>query len=71
MIQFDANNIERLPNLLSISEAAKVLNVSPWTLRNWDKRDVLKPVRVGTRRDRRYKKEDIIKILQSGTDKAK
>ena len=67
MKQFEADIKTYLPNLLSISEAAKILNVSPWTLRNWDKREVLKPIRVGTRKDRRYKKEDIIRVLQRGT----
>lgn len=59
--------INELPNLINISEAAKILNISPWTLRNWDKNNVLKPIRVGTRRDRRYKKEDIIRVIQKGT----
>lgn len=58
--------INDLPQLLRISEAANILSVSPWTLRIWDKKGILKPVRMGTRRDRRYKREDIQKILREG-----
>ncbi len=52
-------NIEEL---LTIEQAAKILNVNAQTLRRWDKQGILKAVRVGTRRgvgDRRYRKQDI------------
>ena len=52
--------------LLKISEVAKLLNVHPNTLRKWDKKGILKAVRFGERRDRRYKKEDILKIKEGG-----
>lgn len=51
-----------LDELLSLKQAAKILNVSPQTLRRWDKQGLLKAVRVGKRRgigDRRYRKKDI------------
>lgn len=53
----------RNKKLLKISEAAELLNVHPNTLRQWDKKGILKAVRFGQRGDRRYKKEDIIKLL--------
>lgn len=59
-------NLDSLPPLLRLSQTAELLSVSVWTLRNWDKKGILKPVRVGTRKDRRYKREDIIKILNQG-----
>ncbi|NCN59121.1 hypothetical protein COW99_03775 [Candidatus Roizmanbacteria bacterium CG22_combo_CG10-13_8_21_14_all_38_20] len=46
-----------------ISEASKMLGVTPMTLRRWDEKGILKPIRLGTRLDRRYKKEDISRIL--------
>lgn len=58
--------IDKLPSLLRISQAAKILNVSPWTLRLWDKKGLLKPIRMGSRKDRRYKKDEILKILEQG-----
>lgn len=54
------------PPLLTIAQTAQILNISPWTLRQWDKKGKLTPLRVGSRRDRRYKKEDILKVLQEG-----
>ena len=40
--------------LLKISEASELLNVHPNTLRQWDKKGILKAVRFGVRGDRRY-----------------
>lgn len=50
--------------LLKLSEAAELLNVHPNTLRLWDKRGILKAVRFGQRRDRRYKKENVLSLLK-------
>ena len=52
-------------NLLKLSEASELLNVHPNTLRQWDKKGILKAVRFGERKDRRYIKEDIIRLMQS------
>jgi len=57
---------EKLPELLTIKQVAKVLNVHPTTLRRWDKSGKLKALRVGTRRgvgERRYRREDIYKLI--------
>ena len=51
--------------LLKISEAAKLLNVHPNTLRKWDKKGILEAVRFGERGDRRYKREDITKLIKT------
>ena len=61
--QLDINN---LPELLKLSQVALLLNVSVWTLRLWDNNGKLKAIRVGSRGDRRYKKQDILKILNEG-----
>ena len=61
-----AENKVRLPELLTIAQVAKILNVHPTTLRRWDKKGKLKAIRVGTRRgvgERRYHREDIIKLI--------
>ncbi len=52
----------KLPELLTITEAAKILNVHPNTLRKWDKDGILKAVRFGKRMDRRYRGIDIEKL---------
>ncbi len=45
-----------------MKQVCDLLNVHPNTLRNWDNNDVLKAIRFGNRRDRRYKKEEYFKI---------
>jgi excisionase family DNA binding protein len=40
----------KLPELLTIAQVAKILNVHATTLRRWDKKGKLKAIRVGTRR---------------------
>lgn len=63
---FTTSSPRTWPPLLTISQTAQILNMSPWTLRQWDKQGKLVPVRMGPRKDRRYKKEDILKILDQG-----
>lgn len=58
----DKNN--KLPKLLTIRQAAEVLNVHVETLRRWDKSGKLKAIRVNERGDRRYKPEDLEKIMK-------
>jgi len=55
--------VKRNNNLLKISEAAELLNVHPNTLRQWDKKGILRAVRFGQRGDRRYRKEDIMRLV--------
>jgi excisionase family DNA binding protein len=53
------------PKLIRIKEAAEMLGVNPETLRRWDNEGRLKAVRLGKRKDRRYKEEDIKKIIEN------
>ncbi|MFO0971323.1 MAG: helix-turn-helix domain-containing protein [Candidatus Saccharimonadales bacterium] len=52
------------PKLLTLRQACELLNCHPNTLRAWDKSGYLVAVRIGTRRDRRYRREDVMKILK-------
>ncbi len=56
-----------LPKLLTIRQAAEILNVHVETLRRWDKAGKLKAIRVNERGDRRYREEDIGKIVKGET----
>lgn len=53
-----------MPEYLTLKQASELLQVHPNTLRNWDKQGVLKATRIGNRRDRRYKRIDVIKLLE-------
>ncbi len=55
--------IKNCPEILTLQEACELLNCHPNTLRNWDNENTLKAIRFGKRGDRRYRKEDILKIL--------
>lgn len=58
------SSMKKDKKLLKLSEAAELLNVHPNTLRKWDKKGLLKAVRFGQRRDRRYRREDVAKLLK-------
>jgi len=58
-----AENNKEIPELLTLQEACKILKCHPNTLRQWDKKGILIAVRFGARKDRRYRKKDILKML--------
>lgn len=49
--------------LLSISQVAETFGIHQDTLRNWEKKGLITPLRVGTRGDRKYRPEDLEKIM--------
>ena len=57
-------NKEQVPQLLTLKQACEILQCHPNTLRDWDKKGILKAVRIGQRGDRRYRKEDIMKMVE-------
>ena len=57
--------VDELPDLLTLEQVSELLQVHPNTLRNWDKDGTLKAIRIGARKLYRYKKDDVIKFLES------
>lgn len=57
-------NQKNSPEILTLKQASEFLNVHPNTLRNWDNKGILKAIRIGSRGDRRYKKADVLKLLE-------
>lgn len=53
-----------IPQLLTLKEACEILKCHPNTLRAWDKKGILKAIRFGQRGDRKYRKEDLIKVMK-------
>lgn len=56
-----------LTRLLTIDEAARYLSVSKTSLRRWTGLGTLPCVRVGARRERRFRREDLDRILNPNT----
>jgi len=56
---------EEVPELLTLQEVCDLLKVHPNTLRQWDNNGTLPAIRIGAKRVRRYRKEDIINYLKS------
>ncbi len=54
-----------LPELLTLEEASAYLKCHPNTLRSWDRKGILPAIRIGERKARRYKKEDLEKFLET------
>ena len=56
-------SIENLPKILTLKQASEVLNCHPNTLRNWDRRGILIAIRFGPRGDRRFRKSDVLALI--------
>ena len=50
--------------LFTLREVCDLLKVHANTLRQWDKKGILVAVRIGEKRVRRYRKEDLVKFLE-------
>lgn len=58
------NNVQCMTNLyITIKQASKILDVSPLTLRNWDKNGKLKAHRHPMNNYRVYKIEDLESVI--------
>lgn len=60
--KIDSEKAQSTP--LTLKEAGELLGCHPNTLRQWDRSGVLKAIRFGPRKDRRYYKEDLEKFLE-------
>ena len=54
---------KEIPELLTLKEACEILKCHPNTLRQWDKKGILPAIRIGIKKVMRYRKEDILKLL--------
>jgi len=56
-------SLNNLPDLLTVREVAELLRVSPLTIKRWGKRGKLPAIRINSRGDRRYRKEQVLWLL--------
>lgn len=64
----DYNHIDPM---LTTSEVARLLSVHINTVRRWSNQGILKAYRIGSRGDRRFKKEDINSFFSGDGEKGK
>lgn len=57
-----------LPKYLTVKEVAMLFQIHSESVRRWEKRGLIKATRVrkGKRTDRRFKKEEVLRILKEG-----
>lgn len=59
------NTKQELPELLTLKQTCELLKVHSNTLRQWDEKGILKAVRFGARKDRKYRKADLEKFINT------
>ena len=57
--------IDKMPEILTLAQACEILNCHPNTLRNWENKGLIKCIRFGSRGDRRFKKEEVLKLIKN------
>jgi len=57
--------------MLSVHNVANILSVHINTVRRWGDNGIVKVYRIGPRRDRRFRLEDIARLLTEQSDKPK
>ena len=66
MSKENKDNREQMSRLLTVSQVAAILNVHPNTVRQWSNTGIIKACRFGARGDRRFKPEEIDKLINTG-----
>ncbi len=56
-----------MPGMLRVGEAARMLHVHPNTLRKWSSVGLIPSFRIGSRQDRRFLIQDLVKFLEQST----
>ncbi len=59
------------PDILTLKQASDALNCHPNTLRIWEKEGLIQCIRFGKRGDRRFLREEILRIQERGTNFSK
>ena len=56
-------NHKEISPMLTTSEVARLLNVHINTVRRWSNQGILKSYRIGSRGDRRFRREDVTNFI--------
>lgn len=66
--KIDNDTNQEMSKLLTLKQACEILQCHPNTLRQWDKKGILKAIRIGIKKARRYRKEDIENFINKKHD---
>jgi excisionase family DNA binding protein len=61
--KYRAKMTKTQPELLTVKEASRLLNCHPNTLRQWEAKGLIKSMRFGIRKDRRFLKSDLLNLV--------
>jgi len=64
MLKEIKEKLKNLPDLLTIGQVSEIFGIHQDTLRNWEKDGILVPLRVGKRKDRKYRPQDVEIIVE-------
>ena len=67
MIGEEMNGRVNSDNMLRTRQVAELLNVHINTVRRWSSEGIIKSYRIGPRRDRRFRREDVVRYLENST----
>ncbi|MBU1111107.1 helix-turn-helix domain-containing protein [Patescibacteria group bacterium] len=59
--------LSEYPPLLTVKQVAKIFQVTPLTIKRWGKKGILPPIRINSRGDRRYTKEQVLWLIGQRT----
>lgn len=59
--------LDNLPELLTVKEVASIFRLCTRTLKIWERKGILVPIRVNSRKDRRYRSVDIINYINKAS----
>jgi excisionase family DNA binding protein len=66
-----ADQNSQIESMLTTSEVARILNVHINTVRRWSNQGALKSYRIGSRGDRRFRKDDVDALFNKNSDSKK
>lgn len=57
---------DNLPEMITTTEIARLFRVSPLTIKRWTKKGHIDYIVINSRGDRRFKRDDVLKLYNKG-----
>ncbi|MBL4693963.1 helix-turn-helix domain-containing protein [Candidatus Gracilibacteria bacterium] len=56
--------VKNASEILTLKQACELLNCHANTLRNWEREGIVECIRFGKRRDRRFERAEVMKLIE-------